>query len=165
MKKILALALAAMMVLALCACGSSSDTAAAPAQEAAPAAPAQEAAPAAPAQEAAPAEAPAAPAAEAGDDFEEYKAYVIAYTTAGAPTEDEAAAVAELVNACATPEEIEAVDQLTVLYENSIIMTYADWLAAGKPAAQTDGMGIDPNAGSGEASGEGSGEPTAEPAA
>lgn len=159
MKKILAFALAAMMVLALAACGSSAEEApaAAPAAEA-PAAPAAEA-PAAPA--AAPAEAPAA----AGDDFEEYKVYVTDYTSAGAPTEDEAAAVAALVNACSTPEEIEAIDQLTVLYQNSIVMPYADWVAAGKPAAQTAGMGIDPNAGSGEGSGEPTGEPTAEPPA
>ena len=63
--------------------------------------------------------------------------------------------------ACGTPEEIEAIDQLTVLYENAIVMTYTDWVAAGKPAAQTAGMGIDPNAGSGEASGDPTGEPAA----
>lgn len=66
MKKILALLLAVVMVLAMAACGSKSDDAAAPAAEAPAAAPAAEApaAPAAEAPAAAPAaEAPAAPPA------------------------------------------------------------------------------------------------------
>lgn len=142
MKKILALLLAAMMALSLCACGGS-----APAAEEPAAAPVAEA----------PVEEPAA-----GDDFAEYQDYVVEYTSAGAPTEEEAAQVAELVYACSTPEEIEAVEQLTVLYQNEVILTYADWIAAGKPAAETAGMGIDPNAG---ASGEPTGEPTEEPPA
>lgn len=61
MKKTLALALAIMMVLALCACGGSAPAEAPAEAPAAPAAPAEAAAPAAPAAE------PAAPAEAAGD--------------------------------------------------------------------------------------------------
>ncbi|MCD8115867.1 MAG: hypothetical protein LUE21_01925 [Oscillospiraceae bacterium] len=158
MKKTLALLLALVMVFALAACGSSDDTA----TEAEPETEAVEAEPAAEA------EAEAEPAAE-GDDIDSYKAYVNAYAAAGAPDEDEAAAVAEAVNACATIEEIEAVSQLTVLYENVGMLTYADWVAAGKPEADTEGMVSEADqqasgeSSSGEASGEGGGTTLVEP--
>ncbi len=148
MKKILALVLAAMMALALCACGSSGDTEeAAPVDEAEPAVNVQ-----------ADASVPGSDAAEG--DLEAYKTYVIAYAAAGAPDEEEAANVEALVNACTTAEEIEAISQLTVLYENAGVLTYDEWVAAGCPEADTSSMVAgDPNAG---ASGEGSGEPSGE---
>ncbi|MCD7769426.1 MAG: hypothetical protein LUH36_04825 [Oscillospiraceae bacterium] len=158
MKKTLALLLALVMVFALTACGGSDDAA----TEAEPETEAVEAEPAAEA------EAEAEPADE-GDDIDGYKAYVNAYAAAGAPDEDEAAAVAETVNACATIEEIEAVSQLTVLYENVGMLTYADWIAAGKPEADTEGMVSEAEqqgsgeASSGEASGEGGGATLVEP--
>ena len=76
MKKVLAMLLALMMVLSLCACGAAEEEAAPAAEEAA--APVAEAA--------APAAEEAAPADAAAGDFEAYKQYVIAYATAGAPT-------------------------------------------------------------------------------
>ncbi|MCD7748680.1 MAG: hypothetical protein LUH42_01360 [Oscillospiraceae bacterium] len=158
MKKTLALLLALVMVFALAACGSSDDTAA---ETETTETEAVEAEPAA--------EAEAEPAAEEGDDIDGYKEYVNAYAAAGAPNEEEAAAVAETVNACATIEEIEAVSQLTVLYENVGMLTYADWVAAGKPAADTEGMVSEAEqqgsgeASSGEASGEGGGATLVEP--
>jgi hypothetical protein len=155
MKKIFALLLAMAMVFALCACGGSDDSAAATeTTEVAEAAPAAEAEAAAP--------------ADAGDDLDGYKAYVTAYAEAGAPTEDEAQAVADKISACTTVEEIEATSELTILYENAGVLTYAEWIAAGSPAADASAMERgDPNAGSGsgEASGEPSGEIPAEPAA
>ncbi|MCD8088905.1 MAG: hypothetical protein LUE22_10075 [Oscillospiraceae bacterium] len=161
MKKTLALLLALVMVFALAACGGSDDTAE-PETETTE----TEAVEAEPAAEA---EAEAEPAAEEGDDIDGYKEYVNAYAAAGAPDEEEAAAVAEAVNACATIEEIEAVSQLTVLYENVGMLTYADWVAAGKPAAETEGMVSEADqqasgeSSSGEASGEGGGATLVEP--
>jgi hypothetical protein len=154
MKKILALLLAMVMVFALCACGGSDEDAAA--DTAATEAAAPEVAEA------------AAPAAADEGDLDGYKAYVIAYAEAGAPTDEEAQAVADKVNACTTAEEIEATSELTILYENAGVLTYAEWIAAGSPAADVSAMEHgDPNAGSGsgEASGEPTGEPPTEPAA
>lgn len=159
MKKTLALLLALVMVFALAACGSSDDTAAETETTETETVEAETAT-----------EAEAEPEAAAeGDDIDGYKAYVNAYAAAGAPDEDEAAAVAEAVNACATIEEIEAVSQLTVLYENVGMLTYADWVAAGKPAAETEGMVSEADqqasgeGSSGEASGEGGGTTLVEP--
>ena len=146
MKKILALLLAMMMVFALCACGGGNK-----AEETAPEAPA------------APAAAPdaAAPGAAAEGDFDTYKAYVIAYAAAGAPTEEEKANVEGMISACASVEELEAIPQLTVLFENAGVMHFDEWVAAGCPEADTSNMTMgDPSA-----SGEGSGEPTGEPPA
>ena len=147
MKKILALVLALVMVLALAACGGGS----APAAEEPAAAPAEEA--------------PAAPAAEepaAGDDFAEYKAYFGAYAAAGAPNEEEAANMQSLIDACDTFADIEAIPQSTVLFENVGVLTFDAWVAAGMPAADTEGMVSE--AAQQAASGEASGEPSAEPA-
>jgi hypothetical protein len=153
MKKIFALLLATAIVFALCACGGSSDDAAATTTTT---------------EAAEPAAVEAAAPAAAADDLDGYKAYVIAYAEAGAPTEDEAQAVADKINACTTVEEIEATSELTILYQNAGVLTYAEWIAAGSPAADASAMERgDPNAGagSGEASGEPTGEPPAEPAA
>lgn len=148
MKKLIALLLAVMMVVALCACG---DTAEEPTTEA----PAVEAAPAA-----AP-EAPAAPEAAPAADLEGYKAYATAYAEAGAPTEDEKANATAAIAACTTAEEVEACAYLTPMFSNEIILTYDAWVEAGAPAADTSNMSMgDPSA-----SGEPSGEPSAEPAA
>ncbi len=142
MKKLIALLLAVMMVVALCACG---DTA----EEATTEAPAVEAAP-----EAAPAAAPAA-------DLEGYKAYASAYAEAGAPNESEKANATAAIAACTTAEEVEACTYLTPMFSNEIILTYDAWVEAGAPAADTSNMVMgDPSA-----SGEPSGEPSAEPAA
>lgn len=145
MKKILALLLALTMLLALCACGGSSgDTAS---EAAAPAA----------ADAAAPA---AAPAAAGADDLAGWKAYLEAYAKAGAPTEDDANAVISQIEAASTAADVEAISELTVLFESVGVLTYDAWVAAGKPAAQTDGMGTeaDNQAVAGDASGEPSGE-------
>jgi len=154
MKKTLALILALVMVFALCACGggSKAEEPAAPAAEAAPAAPAAAPDAAAPAAEAPAAEAPA------GDDFQEWLAYLADYATAGAPTEEEGAAVRDSIMACASEEDVDAIPQMTVLFGDVGVLRFADWVAAGKPAADTANMGSP----SGEAS---SGEPTEEPAA
>ena len=147
MKKLLALLLAAMMVFALCACGGG-DKAEEPA------------APEAPAADAAAPDA-AAPGAAAEGDLDGYKAYILAYAAAGAPNEEEAANVEALVNACATVEEVEAIPQFTVLFENAGVLHFDEWVAAGCPEADTSNMTMgDPSA-----SGEGSGEPTGEPPA
>ena len=152
MKKYLSLVLAAMMILALVACGSDSA-----AETAADEVVAEEPA----AEVSAQAEPAAAPAS---DDLAEWKAYLEAYASAGAPDEAEAQSVIELIEAAATAEDVEAIDQLTVLFENVGVLTYSDWLAAGKPAADTEGMGseADNQAASGEASGETSGEASGE---
>jgi len=136
MKKLIALLLAVMMVMALCACGDTAEEAAPAAEAAAPAA-----------------EAPAA-------DLEGYKAYVSAYAEAGAPTDDEKANASAAIAACTTAEEVEACTYLTPMYQNSVILTFDAWVAAGAPAADTSNMAMgDPNAG---ASGEPTGEPTGE---
>ena len=149
MKKLLALLLAVMMVVALAACGGGND---------------------APAADEAPAQAPTAPeaaapeaAAPAGDDFAEYKVYFGAYAAAGAPNDEERANMMALIDACETFEDIEAIPQSTVLFENVGVLTYDAWLAAGKPAADAAGIGseADKQGASGEASGEPSGEPEA----
>lgn len=149
MKKILALLLAIMMIASMAACG---DTAAeTPATDVA----------------AAPAEEAAAPAEEATDDLTAWKNYLKEYAVAGAPNEEEGQAVAALIDEAATAEDVEAISQLTVLFENVGVLTYNDWIAAGKPAAEAEGMGseADNQAASGEMSGEASGEPSDEPAA
>ena len=149
MKKILALVLAMIMMLALVACGGTEE-----AVEAAPAeAPAAEAA----APEAA---APVAAAPAAEDTFTAWKEYAAAYATAGAPTEEEKTSVAESIMACATYEEVAAISQMSVLLEN-VIMSYDAWVEAGMPAADTSNV----QAGDPGASGEASGEASAEPAA
>ncbi|MGM9615280.1 MAG: lipoprotein [Oscillospiraceae bacterium] len=149
MKKILALLLAIMMIASMAACGAKEE--AAPAVEEAPAA------------EAPAAEAPAAPAAEAPtDDLTEWKNYLKEYAVAGAPSEEEGQAVSALIDEAATVEDVEAISQLTVLFENVGVLKYNDWIAAGKPAAQAAGIGSE--ADKQGASGEMSGEPTDEPA-
>ena len=154
MKKILALLLALVMVMALAACGGGS----APAEETAPEAPAEEPA-AAPEAPEAPVE---EPAAEAGDDFAEYKVYFGEYAAAGAPNDEERANMASLIEACESFADIEAIPQSTILFEAVGVLTYDAWLAAGKPAAETEGMGSEAD---NQASGEPSGEPSDEPAA
>lgn len=143
MKKLLALVLALTMVLALAACGGSSETET-PAAEAAPAA-------------------PAAPAA--GDDLAGWKAYLEEYAKAGAPTEADAQSVISQIEAAGSAAEVEAISELTVLFENVGVLTYDAWIAAGKPAAQAAGIGTEADKQSGAASGEpgeASGEPSGE---
>ena len=138
MKKILALVLAMMMVMALCACGDTAEVETPAADDAV---------------------VEAAPAAEtAAGDVEGYKAYAAAYAEAGAPSDDEKAAAVAAINACTTAEEVEACEYLTPMFSNEIILTYDAWVAAGSPAADTANMA----AGDPSASGEGSGEPSGE---
>ena len=144
MKKILALVLAMVMVLALCACGAKEE---APAAEAAPEAAAPEAA--------APVE--AAPAAAPAGDVEGYKAYAAAFAEAGAPTEEEKANAAAAIAACTTAEEVEACTYLTPMFSGEMILTYDAWVEAGCPEADTSAM----VAGDPSASGEASAEPAA----
>lgn len=152
MKKILSLLLAIMMIASLAACGGDT-TAETPATTEAPAA--------------APADEAAAPAEEATDDLTAWKNYLKEYAVAGAPNEEEGQAVAALIDEAATAEDVEAISQLTVLFENVGVLTYNDWIAAGKPAAEAEGIGseADKQGASGEMSGEASGEPSDEPAA
>lgn len=144
MKKILALVLALTMVLALAACGSSAPAAEAPAAEA-PAADAPAAAPA------------------AGDDLAGWKAYLEEYAKAGAPTEEDAQAVISQIEAAGTAAEVEAISELSVLFESVGVLTYDAWIAAGKPAAQAAGIGSEADKQGNASAGEASGEPTGEP--
>ena len=57
-----------------------------------------------------------------------------------------------------TPEEVEAISEMTVMFSDVGVLTFQDWIAAGKPVADTSNM-------SGPPTGEPSGEPTEEPAA
>lgn len=149
MKKILSLLLAIMMIASLAACGGDT-TAETPATAEAPAA-----------------DEAAAPAEEATDDLTAWKNYLKEYAVAGAPNEEEGQTVAALIDEAATAEDVEAISQLTVLFENVGVLTYNDWIAAGKPAAEAEGIGseADKQGASGEMSGEASGEPSDEPAA
>ena len=156
MKKLLALLLALVMVLALAACGGGSAPAEAPAEEPAAEEPA---APAAPEEPEAPAE---EPAEEAGDDFAEYKVYFGEYAAAGAPNDEERENMKNLIEGCEAFEDIEALPQSTVLFDTVGVLRFDEWLAAGKPAADTEGM-VSEAAKQG-ASGEPSGEPSDEPA-
>ena len=140
MKKILTLLLAMAMVLALCACGGSKAEEPAPAAEAAPAAPAAEAAPAA-----------------AGDDFAQWKDYLKVYAAAGAPSEEAGQSLMAAIDAAATADDVEAIQQMDVMFSTVGVLHFDEWVAAGKPAADTSNMG-DPTAAV-------SGEPTGEPAA
>lgn len=99
---------------------------------------------------------PLSGAAAPATGFDGWKAYLIAYAVAGAPNEEEGQTVAGLIDAAATVEEVEAIPQLTVLFENVGVLKYDAWVAAGMPAAATDGMvsEADQQAASGEASGE-----------
>ena len=148
MKKFLALILALVMVFALCACGGGDKTEepAAPAAEAPAVAP--DAAPPVPAAE--------APAAE-GDDFAQWKEYLKEYAVAGAPSEEAGQAVAAAIDAAATPADVEAIQEMTVLFGDVGVLGFDAWVEAGKPAADTSNMG--------SPTGEPSGEPSAEPAA
>ena len=162
MKKILALLLAVMMVLALCACGDAEETPA-PAEEAAPAvdaapAVADAAAPAVegaasgePAVEGAASGEPAAADTAAAGDLEAYKAYCLVYVQAGAPTEEQRATAVAAIEACTTVEEVESSTYLYPMFSYEMIMTYADWVAAGCPAADTSNMEEFNPAASGEA--------------
>ena len=146
MKKTLALLLALVMVFALCACAGGNEEPAAAAPAEAPAAAPAEA-------PAAPAEAPAAPAA-AGDDFAEWKAYLKEYVSAGAPNEELGKSLMAEVDAATTAEEMENIMGLAVMFSDVGVLRFADWVAAGKPAADTSNMGTPPSTGepSGEAS-------------
>ena len=128
MKKYLALVLALVMVLALCACGDTAEEAA-PAEETV----AEEAAPAAEA------EAPVAEAPAAEGDWAGYQAY-LKENNQGAPDADEFAAQ---VDALASWDEI---DQSTspwdMLFSESgpYLSTYEEWLAGDIRTAAVSGM-------------------------
>ena len=141
MKKILALLLALVMVLALAACGGGSAPAADEPTVEAPEAPT----------------APEAPAAEAGDDFAEYKVYFGEYAAAGAPNDEERENMKNLIDGCATFADIEALQQSTVLFDTVGVLRFDEWVAAGKPAADTSDMGSpsdEPSGEMGDATGE-----------
>ena len=169
MKKILALLLAAMMVVALCACGGSSDSAAeAPAEEAAapaeaaPEAPA-EAAPAAPAQEAPASDEPsqepaeAAPAAAGEVTWADYQAYLIEKAGGNSPDPDEFAAQ---VNALTGWDDIDTTTAPWDQMFTTIGLSTWEEFQAGNVKEPLVVGGPDASA-----SGEASGDPTEEPAA
>ena len=92
------------------------------------------------------------PALGADDNFAAWKDYVKAYALAGAPNEEEGQTVAGLIDAAASVEEVEAIAQLTVLFESVGVLGYDAWIAAGMPAADVEGMGSEAdNQASGEA--------------
>ena len=128
MKKTLALVLALVMVFALCACGGGNEEPASAAEG-------------------------AAPVAE-GDDFAEWKAYLKEYVSAGAPNEELGKSLMAEVDAAATAEEMESIVGLGVMFSDVGVLRFADWVAAGKPAADTANMGTPPA--TGEPSGESS---------
>ena len=152
MKKILALLLALVMVMALAACGGGS----APAEEPAAEAPVEEAAaPAAPEAPEAPAEPAAAPEApadagdasgemaapvEAGDDLAAYKDYLKAIAMAGAPSPEAGESVSAAIDAANSWEEIQAINETEVLFSNEIALEYQAWVEAGQPEADTTGI-------------------------
>lgn len=84
--------------------------------------------------------APLGGAAGQADGLAAWKAYLIAYAVAGAPNEEEGQTVAGLIDAAASVEEVEAISQLGILFENGIVLGYDAWIAAGMPAAETAGM-------------------------
>ena len=95
----------------------------------------------------------AAPAS-GGDDFADWKAYIKEYVKAGAPTEELGQALMAEVDAAGTAEEMEAIQGLAVMFSDVGVLRFNDWVAAGKPAADTSNMGTPPSTGepSGEAS-------------
>ena len=96
----------------------------------------------------------AAPAS-GGDDFAEWKAYLKEYVSAGAPTEELGKSLMAEVDAATTAEEMENIVGLGVMFSDVGVLRFDEWVAAGKPAADTSNMGTPPS----------TGEPSAEPAA
>ena len=135
MKKILALLLALVMVMALAACGGGS----APAADESDAAP-EAAAPAAPDAAAPEAAAPEAPVEAAGDDFAAYKNYLKAIAMAGAPSPEAGESVSAAIDAAATWEDIQAINETEVLFSNEIALEYQAWVDNGMPEADTTGI-------------------------
>ena len=93
--------------------------------------------------------------ASGGDDFAEWKAYLKEYVSAGAPTEELGKSLMAEVDAATTAEEMENIMGLGVMFSDVGVLRFADWVAAGKPAADTSNMGTPPS----------TGEPSGEPAA
>ena len=96
----------------------------------------------------------------AESDWADYQQYVISYAVKGAPTEADAADMSAKITACATMDELIAVEDLGVFFNVLGALDYDGWVAAGKPAEGEMGGG----SGSGEASGDASGESSEEPA-
>ena len=109
---------------------------------------------------------PLGPEAAAAENLASWKAYVMAYALAGAPNEEEGQTVAGLIDEAATVEDVNAIAQLTVLFESVGVLPYTEWVDAGMPAADTSAMGAASEEASGEAdaSAEPAGDASAEPA-
>ena len=95
-------------------------------------------------------------ASAGGDDFAQWKDYLKEYAAAGAPSEEAGKALTTAIDEAATVEEVDAIPALAVMFGSVGALHYDAWIAAGKPAADTSGMG-DPSTATFE--------PTEEPAA
>ncbi len=94
-------------------------------------------------------------AVAADDSWAEYQEYVIGYAVSGAPTEDDAVSMTEIIMACEDMDDISAASDIQVFFEVLGALDYDAWIAAGKPASSDVG-GADESAGSDEISGENS---------
>ena len=94
----------------------------------------------------------------AGSDWADYQQYVIGYAVAGAPEEADAVSMTEIINGCATMDELLAAEELGVFFNVLGVLEYDAWVAAGKPASDAagDASGEASDDASDEASGEAS---------
>lgn len=79
--------------------------------------------------------------ASGGDDLAQWKAYLKEYALAGAPSEEAGQTVVAAIDEAATAEDVEAIPALGVMFSSVGVMYFNDWVAAGKPAADTSNMG------------------------
>ena len=100
----------------------------------------------------------------ANDDWADYQQYIISFAVAGAPTEADAADMANIISSCATMDELLAAEQLGVFFAVMGAMDYDAWVAAGKPAEGAPAAGGSSDEASGEASVDASGEASEESA-
>lgn len=87
------------------------------------------------------------------NDWADYQKYIISFAEAGAPTPADAEEFTATILASADMESLKAGTGMGVIFDVMGAMTYDDWTAAGKPAADTAEI-------SGSSSGEASGDKT-----
>ncbi|MCC8357391.1 MAG: hypothetical protein LJU34_06060 [Oscillospiraceae bacterium] len=71
----------------------------------------------------------------AEDDWVDYQQYVISYAEAGAPTEEDAVSMTEIIMACEDMDDIAAASEIQVFFEVLGALDYDAWVAAGQPEA------------------------------
>ncbi len=91
----------------------------------------------------------------AGSDWGDYQSYLCNFTAVGAPLPEDADAMAAVIGACGTMDELLAAEELGVFFQMLGALDYDAWVAAGKPAEGEPGSSGGSSA-SGEASGEAS---------